>query len=72
MLMRDHVTAKERLNFDETILVDFANHECMGCGRTSEELARDEGWTDDDFDNNSCTTVEGNWYHHIDCFRDSR
>lgn len=54
------------------ILLDFANHECTGCAKTSEDLANNEGWTDDDFDNNSRTTVEGNWYCHIDCFRDSR
>ncbi len=54
------------------ILIDYAGHECMGCGTTSDELAKKEGWTDDDFDNTSRTTVEGNWYCHIDCFRDSR
>jgi hypothetical protein len=53
-------------------LIDFAGHECMGCGQTSDEIALNDGWTDDDFDNNSRTTVEGNWYCHIDCFRDSR
>lgn len=55
-----------------TILIDYLNHECTGCGMTSEQLVDNEGWTEDDLDNNSVTTVEGNWYCHIDCFRDSR
>ena len=53
-------------------LLDFSNRECTGCGETSDHIAENDGWTDDDFDNNSVTTVEGNWYCHIDCFRDSR
>ena len=72
LIMRDFVKPQERLCVDTQTLVDFARYECMGCGETSEEIAKSEGWTDDDFDNNSRTTVEGNWYCHIDCFRDSR
>ncbi len=69
--MQDFVTAKERLNF-EPILIDFAGLECVGCGITSEKLVYNEGWTEDDIDSNSRTTNSGDWYHHIDCYRDSR
>jgi hypothetical protein len=72
LIMRDFVTAKERLNFLNPALIDFAGRECMGCGQTSDEIAQNDGWTDDDFDNNSRTTVEGNWYCQIDCYKDSR
>jgi len=65
LIMRDYITA-------EKLLIDFAGYECNGCGKTSEEMAQNDEWTDDDFHNNSRTTVEGNWYCHIDCFRDSR
>ncbi len=72
MIMKDYVTAQERLNFEKTVLIDYAGHECSGCGQTSEEMFECDGWTDEDFENNSRRTVEGNWYCHIDCFRDSR
>ncbi len=71
MWMIDCMTAKERLDFNDPVLIDFAYKECMGCGRTSEQISKDEGYTDDDFDNNSRTTLCGNWYHHIDCYTDS-
>jgi uncharacterized protein YqkB len=67
MIMKDLVTAKERLN-----LVDFAGLECAGCGITSEQLVYEEDWSEDDIDSNSRTTNCGNWYCHIDCFKDSR
>jgi uncharacterized protein YqkB len=67
MIMKDLVTAKERLN-----LVDFAGLECAGCGITSEQLVYEEDWSEDDIDSNSRTTNRGNWYCHIDCFKDSR
>lgn len=70
-MMHDFITAAERLTFAAP-LVDFAGLECAGCGITSEKLVCEEGWTEADIDNNSKTTVEGNWYCHIDCFRDSR
>lgn len=69
--MQDYIKASERLNFNQITLSDFANHDCMGCGRTSEEIAKEEDYTDEDFDENSRTTLCGNWYHHIDCYRDS-
>lgn len=72
MIMRDFITASERIAIASPTLIDFEGYECSGCGETSEEIAKNEGWTDDDFDNNSRTTIEGNWYCHIDCFRDSR
>ena len=72
MIMKDFISANDRIESFKSELVDFANLECMGCGRTSEEIEREEGYNDFSFDNNSRTTVCGNWYHHIDCFRDSR
>ena len=72
MIMRDHITPAERLNFTMPRLIDFGGLECTGCGITSEQLVYEEGWSEDDIDNNSRTTCEGNWYCHIDCFRDSR
>lgn len=70
-MIKDYVTAKERLTFVAP-LVDFAGLECAGCEITSEQLVYQEGWSEDDIDSNSRTTVEGNWYCHIDCFKDSR
>ncbi len=61
MIMKDYITAKERLNF-----------ECNGCGLTTEQIEDMDGWNEADFEENSIRTVEGNWYCHIDCFRDSR
>jgi len=72
MIIKDYITAAERLNLELKTLYDFAGHQCVGCGRTSEEIAMYEGWNDDDFDNNSKTTNSGLWYCHEDCFRDSR
>lgn len=66
--MKDRLSAKQRLS----PLIDYTGRECMGCGRLSDEMAISDGWTDDDFENNSRRTAEGNWYCHIDCFRDSR
>ena len=52
-------------------LIDYAKKECSGCGRMSEQIAEDDGFTDDDFDRESMTTNCGDWYHHRDCFTDS-
>ncbi len=71
MIIRDYVTPKERLNFSPVIINDFYFIECMGCGRNSEEIVLHEGCTFEELDDNSRRTVEGNWYCHIDCFRDS-
>ena len=68
LIMKDFVKPEERL----TLLVDYSGYECMGCGRLSDDIALENGFDDDDFDGYSRTTVEGNWYCHIDCFRDSR
>lgn len=72
MIMRDYITANERLSLVCDELIYFSEYECVGCGQTSEEIAEKEGWNDDDFEENSRRTVEGNWYCNIDCFRDSR
>lgn len=53
------------------ILIEYANHECAGCGKNSDELAIEESWTDEDFDSYSVTTNCGFWYCHTDCYRDS-
>lgn len=71
-MITDFITAAERINLPTPELVDFKGYECVGCGQTAEEMAKNDGWTDDDFDNNSRETVDGSWYCHIDCFRDSR
>jgi len=72
MIMKDFITATERLNPEIHGLTEYSNHECCGCGQTAIEISICDGWTDNDFDNNSRSTVEGNWYCHTDCFRDSR
>ena len=72
MIMQDMVTPEERLNLKFPVLIEYRGYECMGCGETAEQIAESDGWTDDDFENNSRRTIEGNWYCHIDCFRDSR
>lgn len=53
-------------------LTDYKDHECIGCGKTSDEIAEQEGWTDDDFEECSVTTDSGHWYCHSDCYRDSK
>ena len=63
-MKNDYVTAYERLSntwvntnpvmhLPMNKLVDYANHECVGCGRTSEQISLEEGWTDFDFDSES-------------------
>ncbi len=71
-MIKDYVKPAERLNFEIPVLIDFAGLECSGCGITSEQLVYEESWSEDDIDSNSRTTNCGNWYCHIDCFRDSR
>lgn len=47
--------------------------ECTGCGITIEELLQQyPDCTEEDIEDNIVRTVEGNYYCHIDCFRDSR
>ena len=55
----------------EIILIDFAGKWCAGCDRMAEQIAKEDGYTDEDFDNCSVRTTCGNWYHHDDCFSDS-
>lgn len=72
-MMKDKVTADERVNIvADPILFDYAGYECTGCGRTSEQIAVEDGWTDDDFDCCSSETDSGLWYCNRDCYRDSR
>ena len=53
-------------------LIDYKDHECVGCGKTSDELAKDEDITDEQFDEYSVATPDGSWYCHSDCYRDSK
>lgn len=52
-------------------IIDFAGYECTGCGRTTEQMSVEDGWTDEDFDNNQVSTNSGLWYCHRDCLRDT-
>ena len=72
MIMKDLITASERVSIASTLLIDYSGYECTGCGTLSDDLALSDGWTDDHFDENSVTTLCRHWYCHIDCFRDSR
>lgn len=52
-------------------LTDHANKICAGCNQSSDDLAEYDGYTDEDFDQNSQTTTAGLWYCHEDCRKDS-
>ena len=72
MIMQDQVKRVDRMNIPmEPLLVDYANHECVGCGRTSEEIAVEDDCDDFAFDKYSVHTNSGHWYCHEDCYRDS-
>lgn len=73
MVMLDQITAQERLNFETYSLDDLnlSGRECMGCGRTAEEIIENDTCTPEQLEDNSRTTLCGNWYCHLDCFRDS-
>jgi hypothetical protein len=71
-LMRDFVTTEEILSDKKSEIEEYKGYECCGCGKTAEQINEEEGWSDRDFEECSRRTVEGNWYCHIDCFRDTR
>ena len=74
MMIRDYVTARERLTFPKKpaeLLVKFAGMTCLGCGRASEDIANEDDCNDSVFKKISRTTNNVNWYCHSDCFRDS-
>ncbi len=50
-----------------TELVDYVNLECYVCGQTSEQIAEDQNWNDDDFADNSITTNAGHWVCFDQC-----
>jgi len=71
MIMKDCITAKQRLNFNNTIdLVDYKDHVCAGCNRPAKVIAYEDGCDDWSFEEYSRTTNGGNWYCHIDCYKD--
>jgi|KBSSwiStaDraftv2_1062776.scaffolds.fasta_scaffold881009_3 hypothetical protein len=72
VLKREFVTPEKITMCDVPDVEEYKGYECFGCGRTAEQINKEDGWTDFDFEECSRTTVEGNWYCHIDCFRDSR
>jgi len=72
MIGRDCISAKQRLDLPLEPLAEWIGYECVGCGRTSVQIQKEEGWNGFDFDDNSKTTNSGLWYCHIDCYRDSK
>ncbi len=72
MIMHDYVKPQERIDLPDNTLYDYADHECCGCGKSSDQIALEDGWTDEDFSENSLETDWGHWYCHLDCWRDSR
>ncbi len=71
MIMNDQITSKERLTFEPANINDFYEHECVGCGRTSEDIVIEDECTFEELDRYSKTTDSGLWYCHADCYRDS-
>ena len=70
-MIKDYVTAKERLTFKPASLYDFYIHECVGCGMTTEQIAAEYNCTFQEVEDNSVSTNSGLWYCGRDCYRDS-
>lgn len=70
-MIKDYVTAKERLTFEPIFITDVYSHECTGCGRSSEEIVKEVGCSYIELEDEAIETNGGLWYCHIDCYRDS-
>ena len=71
MIMKDHITANDRLYFKHATNEDFYYRECCGCGRDSNQIVTEDEITYDDLEWSSKETDCGMWYCHADCYRDS-
>jgi hypothetical protein len=68
MIMKDYITAQERLSF--TYKYEYESCDCAGCGMSEESICQEQGI--DDMDEYKVTLNSGEWYCHADCLRDSR
>jgi hypothetical protein len=71
MIMQDHIKATERLNFDD-VKHDFYLEECVGCGRDSNQIVKDDGCSYIELEREAITLDCGLWYCHPDCYKGSR
>ncbi len=68
-MIKDFVKPQDRINFYAS--GDPYFEICTGCGRTSDEVMKEDECTVDDLEDNSIETNSGLWYCHRDCYRDS-
>jgi len=72
MIMQDFITPVDRLTFVHANEDEFYTRECVGCGRNSNQIVKDDACTFVELEWHSKTTECGLWYCHHDCYRDSR
>jgi Zn ribbon nucleic-acid-binding protein len=72
MIMQDFVTSVDRLTFGKANEEEFYIKECVGCGRDSNQIVKEDACTYIELEENSIELDCGFWYCHHDCYRDSR
>jgi hypothetical protein len=72
MIMQDYVTAIDRITFGQTDKDEFYTRECVGCGRDSNQIVKEDECSYIELEEYSIELDCGFWYCHQDCYRDSR
>ena len=74
MIMKDQVTANERLSFVfmPALPIDFFNQNCCCCANTPEDIVNEKGCTYLDVERDAVLAGDGDWYCCYDCFRSNK